>query len=230
MSLNELKLLGQIEDGSQKLGSEQVSITVDEEPRGNYLGMSGLGKDSCTLWYDYHSPIFNEPVVLGSNKTRIFRLGKIIEEELIQSITEGGGIVTGRQDKFIDFDGRLQGHCDGILDYTHVLECKSTSRDFEAYRSGRLQDINPSYYDQIQLYMYYSSLGRAMEVFYNKINSQIAAKEVLFDKTRVNYLRLKAYYILESKHPFHIPKSFRVDCNSCEWLDICKDLPTIESL
>lgn len=218
MNENELRLYNQIEKGSSLVSTNQITIVVDEGERDHYLGMSGIGYHACELWFNYHRPdlVENED---SPKLRRIFRLGKILEEEIIQQIEIGNGVVTGRQTSLSDFQNRFRGHIDGRWEYDWILELKGVYAkswaEFIDFQTPISRSF-PGYYSQCQMYMHYTGLSKAMLVMYGKNTSEIIPREVIYNKIHVKFLLKKAEWILNVNHPCNIPEALRGSGN-CKW-------------
>jgi len=223
MKFAEMRMLSQLEQGSEKL--YRIRIEIQKPKRGAYLGMSGIGFDACDTWLRYHKPLWWKEDPLTPKQKRIFRMGDIIEEEVVAFIKKGGGSVTDRQRGFQDFDGNYRGHWDGLWENSHVLEIKSANKErFERFRY--IEDFKETfkgYYAQVQTYMYYSQLPTAMVVFYNKNDSEFWCREIAYDDEYAGFLRMKAYIILKTKLPCYIPEVFRdtEKCKECKYREFC---------
>lgn len=225
MNLSETRLLGQIERGSFGVSSLEIDIRVPKDHKRDYLGMSSIGKNTCNLWVRFHKPSWYKPQVITGQLERIFRLGKVLEEEIKTYITIGGGKIRGSQIEMSDFDGRFKGHNDGVWEDSHVLEVKTMNEDMFLLFAG--SDIKASFYEywcQVQMYMHYLDMSKAMIVAYGKNKSQIYCKEVMYNKEGAKYLRMKAYAIICTKTPCMIPVAFRDtdSCEICEWRVHCR--------
>lgn len=210
------KIENQIKQGSF-LPSDQISIQVNENPRKHYLGMSGIGGSACQLWHSFYNPVLDE---IEPKTLRIFRLGKILEEEVVQLIVAGGGEVSGRQIAMYDLSNRFCGHIDGIWEKYYVLEIKTMNeRSWDKFFiAPSLRDYDIVYYSQTQIYMHYTGLKKAILVGYCKNNSKVHAKGVSYNPEYAMYLRNKAVSILNSTSPDLIPLTYRGTSN-CRFCD-----------
>jgi hypothetical protein len=173
---------------------------VNAEPRRGYLGMSSIGNHCARkLWLEWSGVA--RPGIDGG-LARIFANGKAVEERVVEDLIAAGFPVEGRQLEFSDFDGRFLGHCDGIIHGVtkepHVLEIKSANNDsFKRFEQHGLASV-PAYAGQVQCYMGYAGLKRALFVVENKNNQQLYMERVHFDPRVFEALRAKAWMILES--------------------------------
>jgi hypothetical protein len=226
---NEQYLYDIIENGSLKASTDQVSIRVDESERQHYLGVSSLGHNACELWFYYHRRELCPVEEIPARSRRIFRLGKILEEETIEFIRLGGGIVTEQQIEIHDFDYRLRGHLDGVFNQDWVLELKTANKDnFDKFCDFSVPVMNSfyGYYCQVQMYCFYTKRKAGMLVFHGKNTSEIVPREILYDKATVRFLLQKAQYILDSPSPLAIPDAIRGTsrCKWCEFQESCQKI------
>ena len=202
---------------------ETVSRANNTQPRRSYLGMSSIG-DSCKrkLWYSFRG---YTPIPLDGKVLMIFRFGNLIESEVIAWLKMAGYRIDGTGDKqieFSDYDGYFKGHADGILygvtSQPHILEIKSCNANrFKLFKQYGVQKTQSLYFYQVQLYMGYANLERALFVIQCKDNSEIYTERVYFDAETFEALRDKAYRIITANDP--PPQPFVEDSQVCGWCD-----------
>ena len=182
---------------------EACSRRNAREPRRLYLGMSSIGA-ACELqtWLRYNG--MGETEVDG-RVARIFDMGHSVEARVIADLMEAGYQIDGRQLEFEDFDGRFKGHCDGVIfgitKEPHILEIKSANdSSFKRFQARGL-DSKPAYAAQVQCYMGYSGLKRALFLVENKNNQELYAERVHFNPKAFEAIRAKAWRILNAVNP-----------------------------
>lgn len=189
------------------IGKTDAAIETDgaTKPRRSYLGMSEIG-DTCArrLWLKAHTD-FQEP--FSGRLLRLFETGHIIERRVIRDLRRAGFIVGGRQKVFKDFKGKFKGHCDGIVGglvesgQPHILEIKSANeKGFKAFKEKGIESA-PKYAGQVQLYMGYAKLKRALFIVECKNTSERVQERIKFDAKVFELLREKARLIIEAKTP-----------------------------
>lgn len=120
---------------------------------------------------------------------RIFRLGHIIEDEVVSLLEASGYAVKSQQLEL--GTGKWLGHIDGLIDMGRggipdwcLLEIKSanTAR-FELLKQlGSYGAWNKGYAAQIQAYLYHlDGIQDAVVIVYNKDSSELYTERVLFD-------------------------------------------------
>ena len=164
----------------------------EETPRG-HLGMSSIGADKRAVWLEYR---WSFPKDLTARTLRIFELGNVLEEVVLGYLEDIGVEVHGREPNQIRYSDH-QGHFGGSLDGAglgvpgapktwHVIEIKTANDSrFNALKKDGYKKWSPTYYAQLQLYMHYSSMKRALVCVYNKNTSAIYTE-------RLNYKKLEA--------------------------------------
>lgn len=120
------------------------------EPQRAYIGLSGIG--------DCESKIYNR-VIFGQrarvDEHLLTRLAYELETELIYRLTDIG--IYGPSEEIMLHDGLVQGHTDGVIARTDVLEIKTLPREEWIPSQGKLPG---RLYWQVQAYMHY--LERAL--------------------------------------------------------------------
>jgi CRISPR/Cas system-associated exonuclease Cas4 (RecB family) len=128
----------------------------------NYIGASIVGH-SCDrrIWLEWkgyvNSKEYIEKEKLGQ-KYEIFHRGKLEEEIFIKKLEKIGYTVKDRQAEFSLYDGKLQGHCDGIIvddqGFEYMFEFKTMMETtFNSVKKWKLEKAHIHYLYQIQLYM-----------------------------------------------------------------------------
>lgn len=197
-----------------------------EKPR-DYMGCSGIGKEcDRQLWYDYKQPIrTNDPRIL-----RIFRLGHIIEKEVIELLKKAGFVIHHSDDDDSQFGGKdeeIGYNIDGVLmmdDVPYLLEIKSASdkRFNEMVKKG-VKISDPTYYVQMISYMHYMELDRAIYIAYNKNTSEMYFEIVVANKMEATYFinRGKEIARMDSEPERKYKTSAYYGCKMCSYRDRC---------
>lgn len=177
------------------------------KPR-RYLGMSELGHNcSRYLWLKVHKA---PPEKFTARMLRLFDMGHLIEKRVIRDLKKAGFHVSGTQAKFKDLNGELKGHCDGIIEglpeskKPHILEIKSANgKNFKEFVKEGIagHSLGSKYLSQVQLYMHYAKLDRALFIVECKETSARHQERIRYDKTEALKLVEKAKAIIEAKTP-----------------------------
>lgn len=192
----------------------------DRDTPRNYLGMSSIG-DACDhkLWYAFRG---YTPRPFEGRTLMIFDLGNRVEDAVVHWLTVAGYRIEGQQEAFSAHNDLFRGHCDGIIhgvtSRPHILEIKSANdTKFKAFRDCGVQDVSPTYYCQVQCYMGYAGLERALFVIMNKNNCELYTERVYFSREAFEALHLRAHAILTSEFPPERP--FDPENQNCKWCD-----------
>lgn len=220
---------------------ECVDIT-NEKPR-SYLGMSSIG-DECErkLWLSFH---WAAKKTHSQRINRIFNTGHIAEGFIIEDLKRIGvdcfyrfgdkkvemtGAIDEKQEGFVDVAGHFRGHCDGRVlgipeapKTEHLLEMKThNDKSFKEVAKKGVKEAKPMHYAQMQVYMHYAGLKRALYVAYNKNDSDYYFERVYYDKGEAEDLIRKASGIIMSEEiPACKFSKTWFACRWCEYKDIC---------
>lgn len=193
----------------------------------HYLGMSQIGaKCGRALWYAFRG--FTPTPCAGQLKM-IFSLGDKVEDEIVKWLTMAGYNVTDRQHEFLELNGFFKGHWDGlieggVIENPCVLEIKSmNSANFISTGKQGIKKAKPIYYCQVQCYMHYAKLSRALFVVMNKDNCAIYTEFIDYDFNMFKIIENRAIQIISSKDPPQgLPKDDFSCCN-CSFGSLCLD-------
>lgn len=211
---------------------EAASRDIAQESLRGYLGMSGIGHPCARkIWYSFRQ---FTPQARDGRIKMIFSLGNAVEVEVLKWLRLAGYQIDGQQEHFSALNGFFAGHCDGIIhgitQRPHILEIKSASDSrFKAFQAGSIVKVSPVYAAQVQCYMGYSGLERALFVVMNKNTSEIYTERVHFDREAFTQLEAKARWILDANQP---PDRAYADegreCSMCEFAGHCWRSPYIQ--
>lgn len=205
--------------------SKKIPLTEQRQ----YLGMSEIG-EKCwrKLWYNYH--LKREKILDGQLK-RIFKMGNIIEEQVIKDIVSSGYLIKDTQRYFSDIDNNFRGHCDGIV-YGHDLEEEllieiksSSSKNFSIFEKKGVKN-HPTYGEkyeaQMQCYLYYSGLSNGLFIVENKDTQKWYCEIIKADNYIAKEYIEKAEKIIKSENPGS-GLSKRLDWYECTYCDYNND-------
>ena len=183
----------------------------------NYLGMSQIG-DPCKrkIWFGFRG---YTSLPLDGRAAMIFDIGNRVEDAVIHWLKEAGYQIDSQQLDFSAHNGFFKGHCDGIIhgvtSRPHILEIKSANeKKFKAFKENGIAKVSPTYYGQVQCYMGYSGLERALWVVMNKNTCEIYTERCYFNREDFNALHQKAAEIIKSSI---MPQ--KTESSLCEWCD-----------
>jgi len=160
---------------------------------------------------------------------RIFRLGHIIEDEVVQLLEKAGFTVKDQQLEL--GSGQWLGHIDGLIDMSRdavpdwcLLEIKSANAArFELLcELGSYAAWNAGYAAQIQAYLHHlNGISDAIIVVYNKNTSELYTERILYDIDAARLLeKNNALVIAEGNVPPQRPPEAKSQyCQFCKWCD-----------
>lgn len=202
-----------------------------------YLGASQIGNEcERALWYGFRwakKPAFDGRIL------RLFETGNLAEQRLADDLRATGAEVlevdpdTGKQFSFDDLGGHMRGNMDGAgCGFTeapatwHVIEYKThNEKSFKALSKDGVQTSHPQHYDQMQTYMGWSGMARALYVAVNKNDDQLHIERIEFDKAHFERLRQKAKSIIFAEDPpermNESPAFYK--CKWCAFNSICHE-------
>lgn len=201
----------------------------------SHLGASVIGRPCLReIWYGYRwtlSRIFEGRIL------RLFDHGNVEEKRVIKDLRGIGCEVFTRDPRtkwqfgFLEFEGHFAGSCDGIVlglpeapKTPHLLEVKTANdRIFKLLETNGVQKEKPEHFAQMQIYMNFAKLKRAVYITVNKNTDQIYLERINFEpKVAEKYLN-RAFRIITAKR---IPDKLsdnpsHWECKYCTYYDIC---------
>lgn len=229
----------------KKITTESLLDEKSEVSYGRpYLGMSGLGSDCMrSLWYGFHWCSKKE---ISARTNRIFRDGhnaeatiisdlKAIGYEVFRLLPDGSevemtGALDEEQEEMIGAAGHVKGHNDGRVrgvveapKTVHLLEMKTANdKRFKEMKTKGIQQSDPTYYSQCQMYMGELALTRTLFIAKNKNDGSYYVERIKFDQEHYDMLKAKAWSIITSDAPpkkEFSPTWFK--CKYCSHYDMC---------
>lgn len=209
-----------------------------QEPR-PHLGASQIGKEcSRAIWYDFRLASKDD---FSGRMLRLFRHGYTYEPIFIEDLRKVGLTVitknrkTGKDISFKDINGHFCGSVDGMAREENsiewfLLEFKTHSeKSFKKLVKQGVEKSKPQHYSQMQVYMHYMGVKKALYLSVNKNTDELYEEWVDYSERHFNKMRERAELIINSENP---PPRLSVDSNSfgcrfCNHNNIChgKDLP-----
>ena len=191
----------------------------------SYLGMSGIGgRCERALWYAFRG---YTPSALEGRAQMIFNLGDLVEQEVLKWLRAAGYRIAEQQREFVALNGYFRGHCDGVIEGVtkrpHILEIKSASSGrFKMFQKDGIRAVSEEYWAQVQCYMGYGGLDRAVWVVMNKDTCELYSERAHFAKSEFKALEEKAARIINAKDkpPRGYPEGAR-ECGRCGYAGHC---------
>jgi len=210
---------------------------ISRQPR-SYLGMSTLGK-ACSkqLWFGWR---WAHKIVITPRQRRLWSRGDQEEPIIIRDLEEAGMKVHNQQAELVHtIVGRhCMGHTDGEVDNvpsspktTHLAEFKTMNdKYFRQLKKEGVELSNPEYYVQMQVYMKYRKLTRALFVATNKNDDMRHYERVHYSVEVAEEAHSRAIDIVASELP---PKGISNDpafykCKFCSARDVCYGFASAE--
>lgn len=213
-----------------------VADAIGTPPR-PHLGASQIGKEcERALWYSFRWAINSNQ--FSGRMLRLFSRGHEEEDRFIRWMAMAGINVTntdanGKQFNFAEptcgghFSGSIDGTAIGVPEAPktwHLVEFKTHSdKSFkELCKSGVLK-AKPEHFSQMQIYMKWSGLDRALYVAVNKNDDSLYCERVAFDASIADTLIVRAQRVITAQEPparcSEDPSWYK--CKFCEFHSIC---------
>lgn len=205
-----------------------------------HLGASQIGTPcKRALWYALHWCSIPSSASDG-RILRLFETGQLEEERIITNLKDIGVCIESTQAYYHDAEyPMISGSCDGIAygfkEYPEervLLEFKtSNTKSFKCLCQNGIKEEKYQHYVQINLYLLWSGLKRALYIVVCKETDELYAEWVEFDADVANKELNKAKEILlAQKLPDRIETAkseASMPCRFCDYKDICwsQELP-----
>lgn len=193
-----------------------------------HLGASLIGREcERALWYTFRWA--------GSEKhegrlLRLFERGQREEAVFVANLRAIGCTVhdvdprTGEQFRFTDVAGHMGGSMDAVAlgvpeapATWHCCEFKThNAKSFKALADKGVAEAKPEHAAQMQLYMHWSGMVRALYLAVNKDTDELYSERLRYDKAAVETLIEKAGRIILADNP-PARLSERPDWYQCRW-------------
>jgi hypothetical protein len=204
----------------------------------NYLGASIIG-DDCLRRIQMQ---FNQQESdFSAQNLRTFDIGNCLESLIADWMISGGFDLrtkneNGEQFGFSVADGKIAGHCDGIifggpdfLKYPALWECKTmNNKNWTDTAKREVLVSKPLYFAQIQIYMAYMNLEKNPCLFtaLNKDNSEIYHEIIPFDSEAAQRYSDRAVQIIKASENNELMPCISNDssfyrCKMCGFRNIC---------
>lgn len=216
--------------GLECFGDSHFELTIPPEKERDHsvLHMSSIGYCGRRQWFQLHHTDEYAQLDKGSVGPYL-HLGHMIESYTISVLTLGGLTPYGTQQELTDIRGKVIGHIDGIIDVNgvpHLLEIKGLRHEsIEKLVYYKLQHAIPTYFAQMQYYMFSLGLAAGYFLALDKNTSVWYIERVIFSGEYATFLRRKAMVLLGARSMNDIPENFVVrDCTWCPLKEKCADM------
>jgi hypothetical protein len=203
---------------------------AQETPRG-HLGASVIGR-SCRreIWYGFRWAAWPK---FEGRMLRLFQTGHLEEPRVFDDLRAVGATVhdidpsTGRQFWYGEYGGHFSGSLDGVCvgvptaeKTYHVLEAKTHSaKSFAKLEKDGVAIAKPEHYAQMQTYMRWTELDRALYFAVCKDTDDIHIERIHYDERAARAIQTKAHQIIDAANPpdgNHTPL-----CDWCQCKGLC---------
>lgn len=205
-----------------------------------HLGAS-MGGDPCLrkLWYSFR---WSTMVIHEGRMQRLFQRGHREEEYFQEDLTSIGiqvitGDEQGNQYRLVCPDNRhIGGSTDGYGEVKVerfdglkkgewlLVEMKThNEKSFKLLNKDGVQITKPLHYSQMQIYMRWSGLNRALYIAVNKNTDELYTEIVQYNQAEAESVESRMISVVEAKEPppkLHTDAS-RFECKYCDYNDIC---------
>jgi len=163
---------------------------------------------------------------------RLFQKGFEFETRIVAELRACGFNVSDVDDNGDQYrlgePGLLSGSCDGYIylnDEWMITEMKThNEKSFVALEKDGVKESKPQHYTQMQIYMGYAGLKRALYIAENKNNSDLHFEIVEYDEAVYHDARNKAFSIRNGGPPEKISdKPTFYKCKWCDFSEVCHD-------
>lgn len=203
---------------------------ADKERR-PHLGASVIGHE-CErhLWLHFR---WAKQEQMEGRILRLLETGKLQEQRLIDDLRASGVEVYApeEQTNYAAVGGHLGGSMDaaarGLVEAPktwHVLEFKTASTfSFKKIAKEGVEKAKPQHYAQMQMYMGWAQLDRAMYIVVNKDNDDIYTERVEFSREVFNSMLERAERTIVLEVPPDVPFSGPDSpaCKYCQFKGMC---------
>ena len=216
-----------------------------KQPARQYLGASRWGHHcERALGYEYHGVSRDNPTEpqFKPEILRIFDMGHDAEARMAEYMRMAGYIIQthkpdGGQIGFSVCDGRLAGHCDGIItdgpdlalsgaELPLVWECKAlNNKSWNDTVAKGVKVSKPLYYSQMQTYIAYLDLKGYFFTAINRDSGEVFVEIGAPDMRQAQQDSDKALRVIQSGNPEELPRcaSDETDwrCRFCDYAKRC---------
>lgn len=200
-----------------------------------HLGASEIGRP-CTraLWYSFR---WAGKRSFSGTMLRLFNRGHREEPQFLEELRGIGAEVydrdpdTGQQHRFTGYKGHVGGSCDAIgrglpeaPKTWAVIEFKTHGeKSFNQLLLKGVQEHKPEHWAQMQLYMGWAELDRALYLSANKNTDELYSEWIHFNREAFDALQARAQAVIDAEEP---PARLSEDpawyqCKMCDHHAIC---------
>jgi len=205
-----------------------------DEPR-PHLGASEIGRPcKRALWYSFRWATAKK---FEGRMKRLFNRGHREEPQFLEELRAIGAEVyerdpdTKQQHRFAGYKGHFAGSCDAIgrglpeaPKSWAVIEFKTHGeKSFKDLQAKGVKEAKPEHYAQMQVYMGWAELERALYLAVNKNTDELHSEWLHFSQEEFDKYCQKAAQVIDAEEP---PEKLSTDpawyqCKFCDHYAIC---------
>lgn len=206
---------------------KSIMENASSQNKRDYMGASGLG-EPCDrkLWYSYKQPkSVDDPRI-----HRIFHLGHNLEDVMVKYMRDAGLVLHTHDEDGNQFgfeDGIIAGHIDGVIELPTgpmLVEFKTfNTKRFEEFRKKGVQQSDPKYFTQVQVYMGKMDLDQCMFIGIDKNDCEIHIEYIHHDPFEENWAvnRGKEIGNRDTEPDRKYGHKSHFSCKQCSWKSDC---------
>jgi hypothetical protein len=207
---------------------------VTDQNGRSHLGASEIGLEcDRALWLSFR---WAKPANFDGRMLRLFESGNHQEPRIIKNLRDIGLIVwdkneDGSQFKYSAVGGHFSGSLDGVVsgltenpEEPFLLEIKTANaKSFSAMVKNGVKKSKLQHWQQMQVYMGWAGLTRAMYIMVDKNTDEIHAERVEFEKDAFEHAIQRAERIITSPEPAVTlaDDATNFTCKFCRFKDQC---------
>lgn len=202
----------------------------NNEPHRRHLGASQIGGECLrSIWYNFYWVM---KVNFSGRMHMLFQEGFAFEDWIMPQLRAAGYTVAevdeaGNQYRLGE-EGLLCGSCDGYIFLEGewaITEMKThNDKSFKALVKDEVKKSKPQHFVQMQVYMGYAGLKKALYIAKNKNDSDLYFEIIEFDQAVFDDARMKAHVIRTNGPPKRVSeKPTFYKCKWCDFSDICHE-------
>lgn len=206
--------------------TKQLNQKMIDNALREHLGLSMIGTECRRLLQLNHYWGFEKQI--SARIARLFNVGHDSEAIIIADLAKVGITITREQEQIIGQTGHWKGHIDGVgrdklSEFLAEFKTHNQS-NFTKLQKEKVKKAFPRHYGQVQSYMGYLKLDKALYVGLNKNTSEYYIEWIYFDEQYFNESKHKEIDVVMAESLFprignNNPTWF--ECKLCDARDQC---------
>lgn len=251
--------IGAASNALSNLIGTAMAAEREDQGRRDYLGGSRLGEECLRrLGYEFHGTPEDPGSDPSPEILRVFQRGHDCEARMARYLRMAGFDLRtekedGKQFGFYAAGGKIRGHADGVivgwtpkpelddagasslcwasdLEFPMMWENKGLNdKNFAKVKKEGLKKSKPLYYAQIQLYMAYFDVPRALFTIENQDTCELWAEVMELDRQAAQEASDRGVKVIQSQSPAELPRIGKDPgawaCSYCPFKGTCFAVP-----